>query len=95
MYAVIFKATINKLDEQYSSLAKRLRILALESYGCLEFNCIIEGQQEIAISYWPDLDAIKKWKQDPEHLRAQGLGKRQFYLSYHVQVVEVLREYGG
>jgi len=50
-------------------------------------------KQEIAISYWQDLEQIKRWKQDPEHIKAQDRGKSEYYNSYQVQVVEVLREY--
>ncbi len=95
MYVVIFKATINELDGRYSSIAKQLRKLALEKYGCVEFNSVTEGKQEIAISYWPALDNIRRWKQAPEHLLAQERGKNRYYASYQVQIVEVLREYSG
>jgi len=93
MYAVIFKATINQLDDDYTSMAKQLRDLAIAEYGCVEFNSVTAGNEEIAISYWNDLDDIKSWKQDPKHLIAQDLGRRQFYKTHQVQVVEILREY--
>lgn len=95
MYAVIFKAKINILDEQYADVAKKMRKLALEQYHCVDFTSVTEADNEIAISYWNDLEDIKKWKQDPEHLKAQELGGMQFYRSYQVQVVEILREYKG
>ncbi len=93
MYAVIFRATIRQLDSAYSDMASQLRQLALDRYGCLEFTAVTEGEQEIAISYWSDLEQIKQWKQDPLHLQAQQLGKQQWYRDYRVQIVEVLREY--
>ena len=37
MYAVIFKATVKQLDDEYSQTAKRMRELAIEKYGCLDF----------------------------------------------------------
>lgn len=93
MYAVIFKAKIKNLDGQYSEMAKKMRELAMEKYGCTEFSSCTEGTDEIAISYWPSLEHVKLWKQDSEHLKAQELGRQDWYESYTVQVVELKREY--
>ncbi len=94
MYAVIFRAQVAQLDEEYSRMAARLRELALSEYGCLEFVSLTEGDQEIAISYWESESQIKAWKQDVEHLLAQSLGRSSWYRRYRVQVVEIKREYG-
>jgi len=94
MVAVIFRAQTNELDDRYFEMAKRMRELAISRYGCLEFIAVTEGRQEIAISYWNDLEAIERWKADEEHRKAQELGRNYWYRSYTVQVVEVLREYG-
>ena len=91
MYAVIFKANIKELDAQYSAMAERMRELAINEYGCTEFTACTEGNKEIAISYWPSLELIKAWHQNPEHKIAQNLGKTKWYESYQVQVTEVLR----
>jgi len=93
MYAVIFKAKIRELDEAYQEMAARMRELAMDEYGCIEFVSVTEGNQEIAISYWANLNDIKTWKQNAEHLAAQKLGKSKWYESYHVQIVEIMREY--
>ena len=93
MYAVIFRAEINELNESYLKMANRMRELAIKDYNCIEFTSCFEGNYEIAISYWHDKEAIRTWKNDPEHLEAQELGKSKWYKSYHVQVVEVLNQY--
>ncbi|HHJ35376.1 MAG TPA: antibiotic biosynthesis monooxygenase [Gammaproteobacteria bacterium] len=93
MYAVIFRAEINKVDSRYSEMAVRMRELAIKQYGCTQFTSVTEGAQEIAVSYWPTLEHIEKWKKDAEHLVAQELGRSIWYRSYNVQVVKVMREY--
>ena len=93
MYAVIFRAEINELDGAYSEMAARMRELARTKYGCTEFTAAREGDYEIAISYWENLDQIKAWKQDAEHLVAQELGRSKWYTSYQVQIVEIMCEY--
>lgn len=93
MYAVIFKAKINKLDPKYSTMAQRMRELAIRDYGCGEFTAVTEDNYEIAISYWENQEQIKRWKQDAEHLVAQELGRSLWYSSYKVEVVKIIRQY--
>jgi len=93
MYAVIFRAKTKKLDKTYFETAKRMRELALNEYGCLEFTAVTEGENEIAISYWDSLEQIKKWKQNSEHLTAQKLGQEKWYEDYSVEIVEVISRY--
>ncbi len=95
MYAVIFRARIAQLDEDYVRASKRMRQLATEKYGCVDFNSVTEGDEEISISYWESEDQIKRWKNDPEHMQVQEQGKSKWYRSYQVQVVKVIRDYAG
>lgn len=95
MYAVIFTAEVNEVDDEYSRTAVRMRELAREKYGCTDFISVTEGKQEISISYWESEEQIRQWKQDSEHLVAQQLGRSTWYSAYKVQVVEVVREYGS
>ena len=95
MYAVIFRAELAELDESYAATAARMRDRAMSKYGCTEFISVMEGTQEIAVSYWETQEQIKEWKQDAEHLAAQELGRSRWYKSYRVQVVEVIREGGS
>jgi|APSaa5957512576_1039674.scaffolds.fasta_scaffold219715_1 heme-degrading monooxygenase HmoA len=92
MIAVIFIAEVGELPQQYYDLASEVRILA-DQYGCQEFVSVSENGKEISISYWQSQDQIQRWKQDPTHLKAQKLGQEQWYKSYKVQVVDILREY--
>lgn len=95
MYVVIFKATIRNLDSEYSTTAARMRELALTEFGCLEFQAVTEGKEEVALSYWPDEESIRAWKSHPEHVFAQQLGKQKWYESYTVQIAHIDREYRG
>jgi len=93
MYAVIFRAEITELDAEYSTVATRMRDLAINEYGCLEFISCSEGQNEIAISYWENLDHIKRWKQNAEHLQAQESGRSKWYRWYKVEITKIERSY--
>ncbi len=93
MYAVIFKAKTNKLDESYFKMAKRMRELAICEYGCQEFTAVTEGSNEIAISYWESLEQIEKWKENSEHLVAQKLGVEKWYEDYTVEIMKMISTY--
>lgn len=95
MYAVIFKAKIRQLDDDYFELAVRMQDLALKKYGCTEFLSVSEKGTEIAISYWPSLAQIEVWRQDVEHLIAQSLGRNKWYESFEVQTLEIIRTTGA
>ena len=92
-YVVIFKAKIKQLDAEYSLMAKKLRDKALKHYHCQQFESFIEGENEVALSYWLSLTDIQTWQQDAEHQVAQHLGKTTWYSHFSVEVCEVLRCY--
>jgi len=92
VFAVIFKATIAELDEEYFSVADSLKKLAFEKYGCLDFTSVTQGNEEIAISYWQSRQQIRDWKNDPQHRLAQAHGRDRWYRSFSVEVCEVIEK---
>jgi heme-degrading monooxygenase HmoA len=95
MFIVIFRATIRRLDDEYSKVAARMRELALSEFECLEFHSVTEGRNEVALSYWKSEESIRAWKAHPEHIAAQVRGKEVWYESYSVQIAHITREYGA
>lgn len=93
MFVVIFRARVRRFDEEYSRVATRMRDLAIGEFGCMEFHALTQGDQEVALSYWPDEQAIRAWRNHPEHVLAQQAGRDRWYESYSVQVAEITREY--
>ena len=93
MFVVIFRAKARALDADYGAMAAHMRELALTQFGCLDFSAVTEGEQEIALSYWPDEASIRAWKQHTDHLMAQQLGRERWYSGYHVEVAEIKRQY--
>lgn len=93
MFVVIFRATVRELDSEYSAMAARMRELALTRFGCVEFLAVMDGMDEVALSYWPDEESILAWRQHPEHVEAQRLGRSRWYQSYRVEVAKITRDY--
>ena len=92
MFAVIFRATVAELDDEYRQTAQRLKTLAFEKYGCREFVSVTEGDEEIAISWWDSERQIRDWKNDPEHRAAQRRGGEKWYRSWSIDVCDVRRK---
>ena len=95
MYAVIFRAEIDRLDDDYLETARSMRERAIERYGCKDFVSLTEGDVEIGISYWEEERQIAAWKRDAEHLLAQQRGRSRWYRSYRVEVSKIERSYGS
>ena len=93
MYAVILRATVGDLNEEYSEALKRMKTLAFEQYGCLEFYAMMDGSRRIAISYWRNEDDILQWRNNNEHRQIQEKAKQTWYSSYNIQIVDIKREY--
>lgn len=94
-WVVIFKAKARELDAAYSQMAVQLRETALRDFGCLAFTAVTEGEQEVALSYWPDEASIAAWKRHADHVVAQRLGRERWYARYSVEVAEIRRSYSG
>ena len=95
MWVVIFRAHVRQLDDDYGRTAQRMRELALTQFGCLAFQAVTEGSEEVALSYWPDPASIAAWRAHPEHLEAQRLGRERWYRRWSVEVAQVQRSYQG
>ncbi|AUZ05802.1 MULTISPECIES: antibiotic biosynthesis monooxygenase family protein [Vitreoscilla] len=93
MYVVIFRATIDQLDEDYVQTAQYLRQLAINEYHCIDFQACGQGNDEIAVSYWHSLGDIQAWRHNVDHQIAQNKGVWKWYKSCRVEIAEIVRQY--
>ena len=47
----------------------------------------------ITVSYWSDLDSIKKWKENKEHALARERGRNEWYTHFKTRIAKVERDY--
>ena len=93
-YAVIFTNIRSEEDsENYAHMAQKMVELAQIQPGFLGVEST-RNQLGITISYWKDLDSIKKWKANIDHLEAQDKGRSTWYTSYKTRIAKVERDYG-
>lgn len=92
-YAVIFTSVRTDVDNGYGETASRMLELAESMDGFLGADSARE-EVGITVSYWRDLDAIKAWRQHPEHVEAQRRGRQEWYESFTTRLCRVERESG-
>jgi heme-degrading monooxygenase HmoA len=92
-YAVIFTSTMSDDTKGYEDAANRMVQLAHKQPGFLGIESARESVG-ITVSYWQDLDAIKNWKANSEHLQAQKQGRDTWYASFKIRICKVERDYG-
>jgi len=47
----------------------------------------------ISVSYWSSLEALKRWKDNLDHQKAQIEGQKRWYSQYKVRIAKVERDY--
>lgn len=91
-YAVIFTSTQTEDNKGYSEIAHLMETLAKQQHGFLGIESA-RNDIGITVSYWDNLESIKRWKQHADHLMAQQQGRAQWYSWYKVRICKVERDY--
>ena len=91
-YAVIFTSIKTENHEGYDEMASKMVTLAKQQDGFLGVESA-RNEIGITVSYWTDLQSIKNWKQNLDHLEAQQKGIKSWYKKYTVRIALVEREY--
>lgn len=96
-YAVIFTSLRTSVDEGYGQMSERMIELAAQQPGFLGVESVRESLGDglgITVSYWTDLESIRHWKSNVEHLHAQKMGHEKWYSSFKTRISKVERDYG-
>ena len=91
-YAVIFTSRRTAGDNGYAETAARMDELAKEQAGYLGIEAVREDLG-ITVSYWKDLESIRRWHENGEHRLAQIKGYETWYQSFKVRICRVEKEY--
>lgn len=94
-YAVVFTSLRTEKDNKgYNITADLMDELASKQVGFLGVESA-RGQNGlgITVSYWESLEAIKLWKENIAHKKAQEKGKQDWYSSYTTRICKVERDY--
>ncbi|MBB5104057.1 antibiotic biosynthesis monooxygenase family protein [Streptomyces spectabilis] len=95
-YSVVFTARRAEEDHGYAETSQRMDELVETLPGFLGADSAgTPGGLAITVAYFRDLDAIKAWRDDPEHRVARKRGREEWFERYVVHVGKVERSYGG
>ena len=92
-YAVIFSSVRTEDDYGYAEMADRMVELARQQDGFLGVESA-RNEVGITVSYWRDLDSIRKWKENVDHSVAREKGRAEWYKSFKARIAQVERDYG-
>ena len=96
MFVVIFQSKRKDDDNVlYAEWAQRMNQAVTEIDGYISHVGFRdrETRKGVTIAYFETEEAIRTWREFPEHLTAQELGRESFYENYSVEVAEVVRAY--
>ena len=91
-YAVIFSSLRTEEIEGYAEMADLLVELASKQEGFMGIESA-RNELGITVSYWKDLESIRKWKQHTDHVIAQKKGRTDWYKHYKTRIAKVERDY--
>ena len=92
-YVVIFTSVRTEGDNGYAEMADRMVELARQQDGFLGIESA-RNKIGISVSYWRDLEAIRKWKENSDHALARKKGRTKWYKSFKTRIAKVERDYG-
>ena len=92
-YAVIFTSIRTEGDNGYAEMADRMVELARQQEGFLGVESA-RNEVGITVSYWRDLESIRRWKENSEHSFAREKGRKEWYQSFKVRIAKVESDYG-
>ena len=93
-YAVIFTAKQTNNLSGYAEASKLLREKLVGFPGFIGIEAVEDSQgSEITVSYWENVDAIKRWNMDESHKTIRTENKEQWYTNFKVRIALIEREY--
>jgi len=92
--AAIFTSIRTDVEEGYEQM-NELTITELDSIeGYLGYKAFRdENGFGVNVSYWKDMEALKNWRDNTLHQKAQELGKEKWYTNYKLRICTVERDY--
>ena len=91
-YAVIFTSVRTEGDHGYDEMAEQMVELASQQDGFLGVESA-RNEIGITVSYWRDLDSIRRWKEHLEHRVARERGRKEWYQSFKARVSKIEYDY--
>jgi heme-degrading monooxygenase HmoA len=97
MILVLFEFIVNdNRDADYFIEVEKLQLELRNTEGFISvdrFKHYKINNYYASISTWKNEIAIKKWKNNSQHLKAQKIGKKYIFKSFRIRIANVYRDY--
>ena len=98
MHVVIFEVEPKPGREgDYLDIAAALRpeLEKIDGFISVErFRSLNQDGKLLSLSFWRDAEAVKRWREQNQHRRAQAKGRTEVFADYRITVAAVERQYG-
>ena len=96
-YAVIFSIQMSDKDTGAFRIAeKRMLEIASQNPGFVGVEGLADNEGfSLFIAYWKDLESMKAFKLDKEHMVAREKGRTVWFKKHVIRVAKIIKEYGG
>ncbi len=94
MVVVVFRSRLqDEVPESFEALRDRMMEIAKSMPGFISYKVYSnEDGERVSIHEWETEDHLKAWREHPEHVEAQNLGKTDYYSEYTLYVLNDPRE---
>jgi heme-degrading monooxygenase HmoA len=58
------------------------------------FQSLTTPGKILSLSFWRDEEAVRQWRNLPQHREVQRVGRQSIFEEYRLRVAHVLRDYG-
>lgn len=94
MVVIVFRSRLDPGHvAAYHEMAARTRALAEGMPGFISFKTFnADDGERVSVIEFASEEALRAWREHPEHREAQRLGRRMFYAEYRIQVCSIIRQ---
>ena len=95
MVVTIFRSRLRpEHRDEYDRWAQRIHDLAVTMPGFISIKTFTaEDGERVSLVEFESEEAVRAWREHPDHREAQELGRKLFYSEYRIQVCQPLRDY--
>ncbi len=94
MIIVVFRSRLRSgISEEFGELASSMSKLAATMPGFIAHDSYASKDgQRMSIVRFESAETCEAWRDHPEHVEAQRLGRDRYYAEYSIYVTECVRE---
>ena len=95
MVITLFRSRLRpEHHKEYEVWASRMNDLAAKMPGFIAIKTFAaEDGERVSIVEFESEETMRHWREQPDHRKAQELGRKLFYSEYHIQVCHPIRDY--